>query len=46
MIFETEISSIGLPWRSNQFCTSYRVLILWYVHRGSGGYTYVPSSTI
>jgi len=38
MIFETEISSIGLLPRSNQFCTPYRVPILWYVHRGSGGY--------
>jgi len=38
MIFETEIGSIGLPWRSNQFCTSYRVPILWYVHQGAGGY--------
>jgi len=39
MIFETEISSIGLLWRSNQFCTSYRIRILWYVHQGAGGYS-------
>ena len=38
MILETEISSIGLLQRSNQFCTSYRIPILWYVHRGSGCY--------
>jgi len=38
MTFKTEISSIGLPRRSNQFYTSYRVLIRWYVHRGAGGY--------
>jgi len=41
MIFETEISSIGLPRRSNQFCTSYRIRILWYVHQGSGGYSFI-----
>ena len=38
MIFETEIGSIGLPRRSKQFCTPYRVPIPWYVHRGSAGY--------
>jgi len=38
MILETEISSIGLLQRSNQFCTSYRIPILWYVHRGSECY--------
>ena len=30
---------IWLSGRSKQFCTSYRVLILWYVHQGVGGYT-------
>ena len=38
MIFETEISSIGLPESSNQFYMSYHVLIRWYVHQEAGGY--------
>ena len=37
-ILENEIGSIWLPERSNQHYTSYRVLILWYVHQESGGY--------
>jgi len=28
---ETEICSIWLAGKSNQFCTPYRVLILWYI---------------
>jgi len=35
--------SIWLPGRSNQFCISYRVLILWYVHQWSGGYTMIST---
>ena len=39
LIFEIGSDLIWLSGRSNQFCTPYRVLILWYVHQGAGGYT-------